>query len=220
MCNLFFIFDPSLRIISVSWLILSFFIFVPTLCFIKRNITNYYFILINLLTKEIRFRINKVIKGFNSFLISLFTLVLFYNFLALFPHLFSSTSHLLVTIPLAYCVWTAVIFFNLTAYFKFFTTHFIPLGTPIFLIRFIVIVEVLRNLIRPLALTFRLTANIIAGHLLISLICSIMISLSLTFSLLGLTLQSLLVLIEMGVAIIQAYVFFTLLLLYSSEGNH
>jgi len=147
----------------------------------------------------------------------LFTLILIYNFLALFPHIFSSSSHLLVTLPLAYTLWLSIITFNLLNYFKFFTTHFIPLGTPVFLISFIVIVEILRNLIRPLALTFRLTANIIAGHLLISLICSIIISLQFIISFLGILAQALLVLIEIGVSFIQAYVFFTLLLLYASE---
>jgi len=216
-CNLFFIFDPSLRIFSRSWLVLFFFIFLPSFFFLSRRTSFYYLTLFNTLSKEISFRLSKTIKGFNHFLISLFTLILIYNFLALFPHIFSSSSHLLVTLPLAYTLWLSIILFNLLNYFKFFTTHFIPLGTPVFLISFIVVVEVLRNLIRPLALTFRLTANIIAGHLLISLICSIIISLQFLVSFFGVLIQALLVLIEMGVSFIQAYVFFTLLLLYASE---
>jgi len=85
---------------------------------------------------------------------------------------------------------------------------------------FIVIVEVLSNFIRPLALTFRLTANIIAGHLLISLIGGTLINLSFSFILLGSLIQSLLVIMELGVSVIQAYVFSTLLMLYISEGEH
>jgi len=135
-CNLFFIFDPSLRLFSRAWLILFVFILLPIIIFLCSNISNYFFILFTSLTKEISFRVPKIIKGYNSFLISLFILILLYNFLALFPHFFSPTSHLLVTIPLAYCVWTAVIFFNLFSYFKFVTTHFIPLGTPIFFNKF------------------------------------------------------------------------------------
>jgi len=88
------------------------------------------------------------------------------------------------------------------------------------LIRFIVIVEILSNLIRPLALTFRLTANIIAGHLLISLIGGALISLPFSFILLGSLVQSLLVLMELGVSLIQSYVFSTLLLLYLRESEH
>lgn len=88
------------------------------------------------------------------------------------------------------------------------------------LMSFIVIVEVLRNLIRPLALTFRLTANMMAGHLLISLIGGALIRLSFRFIFLGSFIQSLLVIMELGVSVIQAYVFSTLLMLYISEGEH
>jgi F-type H+-transporting ATPase subunit a len=82
---------------------------------------------------------------------------------------------------------------------------------------FMVIVEFLSNLIRPLALTFRLTANIIAGHLLMSLITGFIYIFNLFLFSLGYLVQSLLTLIEIGVSFIQAYVFFTLLLLYLSE---
>lgn len=99
-------------------------------------------------------------------------------------------------------------------------SHLIPTGTPLALISFIVLVEILSNLIRPLALTFRLTANMMAGHLLMSLIGGALISLPFSFMLLGSMVQSLLVFIELGVSVIQAYVFSTLLLLYLSEGEH
>ena len=101
-----------------------------------------------------------------------------------------------------------------------FLAHLVPVGTPIGLISFIVVVELLRNIIRPLALTFRLTANIIAGHLLISLIGGCLISLPFRLLILGSVFQMLLVFIELGVSVIQAYVFSTLLLLYISEGQH
>lgn len=99
-------------------------------------------------------------------------------------------------------------------------SHLIPVGTPLALMSFMVVVEVLRNLIRPLALTFRLTANMMAGHLLMSLIGGALISLPVRGILLGSLVQSLLVFMELGVSIIQAYVFSTLLLLYLSEGEN
>lgn len=85
------------------------------------------------------------------------------------------------------------------------------------LMRFMVVVEILSNLIRPLALTFRLTANIMAGHLLMSLIGGALINFSFSFIVLGSLVQSLLVFMELGVSLIQSYVFSTLLLLYLSE---
>lgn len=112
-----------------------------------------------------------------------------------------------------------IIFFSLFKSLKRFLEHLIPVGTPLGLISFIVIVELLRNFIRPMALTFRLTANIIAGHLLIRLIGGAIIYLPVLFLLVGSLAQRLLVFMELGVSLIQAYVFSTLLLLYLSEGE-
>jgi F-type H+-transporting ATPase subunit a len=109
-----------------------------------------------------------------------------------------------------------IIFFWVSSLNNFFS-HLIPIGTPIGLIRFIVIVELLRNFIRPVALTFRLTANIMAGHLLMSLIGGFLISLPMGVFLVGSLVQSLLVFIELGVSFIQSYVFSVLIMLYISE---
>lgn len=160
------------------------------------------------------------VKGSYIFIGSIFLLIRVYNFLAIFPFVFSVTSHILVTLPFSYSFWLGIIIFRWVSSLKHFLAHLIPVGTPLILMRFIVIVEVLRNLIRPLALTFRLTANIIAGHLLMSLIGGALISLSFSFIVMGSFIQSLLVIIELGVSIIQAYVFSTLLILYISEGEH
>jgi F-type H+-transporting ATPase subunit a len=46
----------------------------------------------------------------------------------------------------------------------------VPQGTQTMLITFIVIIEIISNLIRPGTQAVRLTANIIAGHLLLTLL--------------------------------------------------
>ena len=219
--NLFSIFDPSIRLLSLSWLIcFILLIFIPS-CFWIEGVsilifTNYLFII----KKEIDYVLNNPVKGCYIFIGSIFLSISFYNFLALFPHIFSITSHLVVTLPFSYSFWLGIIIFRWVKSLKYFLAHLIPVGTPLALIRFIVIVEILSNLIRPLALTFRLTANIIAGHLLISLIGGALISLPFSFILLGSLVQSLLVLMELGVSLIQSYVFSTLLLLYLRESEH
>lgn len=168
---------------------------------------------------EVNYTLRHSFKGAYKFIARIFLTVVLYNFLAIFPHIFSVTSHLLVTFPLSYSFWLGIIFFRFFKSFKDFLIHLIPVGTPLGLIRFIVVVEILRNLIRPMALTFRLTANIIAGHLLIRLIGGAILYLPFYFIIFGRLAQSLLVFIELGVSIIQAYVFSTLLLLYLSEGE-
>jgi F-type H+-transporting ATPase subunit a len=92
----------------------------------------------------------------------------------------------------------------------------VPQGTPLPLINFMVLVELISNIIRPITLSVRLIANIVAGHLLISLLgglaeSSVLIGVS---SLLPLLLLRVL---ELSVCFIQAYVFITLIRLYIKE---
>jgi len=93
----------------------------------------------------------------------------------------------------------------------------VPQGTPTLLISFIVLIESVRNIIRPGTLAVRLTANIIAGHLLITLLGNQTASSSFLLTFILLFIQILLLLLETGVAIIQAYVITVLSTIYSSE---
>lgn len=100
-------------------------------------------------------------------------------------------------------------------YFNFIAAHIVPYGTPGALLVFMVLIERVRNLIRPLTLAVRLGANIIAGHLLLSLVGGavrgVVFGSAVYFVLL------LLIVLEMAVAVIQGYVFVTLMVLYFSE---
>ena len=100
-----------------------------------------------------------------------------------------------------------------------FLAHLVPIGTPYVLIPFIVLIELVRNLIRPLTLSVRLAANLVAGHLLMTLISSP--STSRTYLVLVILIRGLVMLIvlESAVAFIQAYVFSILRTLYLREVN-
>ena len=98
--------------------------------------------------------------------------------------------------------------------------HFLPEGTPTLLIPVLIIIETISLFIRPLALGVRLTANLTAGHLLIHLISSAtltLIPLIPVIAILPTLLLLILTLLEVAVAIIQAYVFVLLLSLYLQE---
>lgn len=218
--NLFSIFDPSLSLFSISWVMCGFiFVLCPSLYWVG-GVYSYLFLgLFSFSKKEVDYGVHKVSKGVYKIILRIFICIILYNFFAIFPHIFSVTSHLLVTFPLSYRFWVGIVFFRLYKSLKDFLIHLIPVGTPVGLISFIVVVELLRNFIRPIALTFRLTANIIAGHLLMSLIGGAVLFLPSYFLVFGAIGQRLLVFIELGVSLIQAYVFSTLLLLYLSEGE-
>jgi len=92
-------------------------------------------------------------------------------------------------------------------------------GTPYILMPFIVLIELIRNIIRPLTLSVRLAANLVAGHLLITLIRTPGPLVS--WALLALLIRGLVILVvlERAVAFIQAYVFRMLRTLYLAEVN-
>jgi F-type H+-transporting ATPase subunit a len=63
----------------------------------------------------------------------------------------------------------------------------------------------------------RLTANLIAGHLLMSLLGNALTSLPISTGIFALPVPLILTILESAVACIQAYVFITLITLYTTE---
>ena len=158
-------------------------------------------------------------NGCSFIFISLFSLILFNNFLGLFPYIFTRTSHLTITLTLALPLWISFIIYGWVNHTQHIFAHLVPQGTPAVLMPFIVCIETIRNVIRPGTLAVRLTANIIAGHLLLTLIGNTGNSLSLiiiNFLIIG---QIALLMLEFAVSIIQSYVFAVLSTLYSREVN-
>lgn len=154
------------------------------------------------------------------FLITLLLFIFVNNFLGLLPYVFTARRHLSVTLRLALPFWLGYIVYNFIKNTRRALAHLVPKGTPVALVPFMVLIEIIRNLMRPLTLSVRLAANIVAGHLLLVLVRGPMPSLNL--GILGLAFVGLLALIilELGVSFIQAYVFITLSSLYLDEVNN
>jgi F-type H+-transporting ATPase subunit a len=157
------------------------------------------------------------LKNFNSIeliLISLFFSIILLNLISILPFVFTLNSHIVITFPTGLIWWLRIIIYGWIKRRKTMIMHAIPTGTPIILINFIILIEIISNFIRPLTLSIRLRANIIAGHLLINLLGSIKInSYSFFFNISTMVVLSML---ELAVSIIQAYVFIILLTLYST----
>lgn len=221
--NLFRRFDPSSSFnLSLNWLRTFLgLIFIPYLYWLIPSRFNIIWIkIIITLHNEFKILINfNKIKGNTLILISLFSLILFNNFLGLFPYIFTRTRHIIITLALALPLWLRFIiygWFNNTIHIL---AHLVPQGTPPVLIPFIVCIETIRNIIRPGTLAIRLRANIIAGHLLITLLGNTGPIINLILLNLLIITQFLLLLLESAVAIIQSYVFAVLRTLYSREIN-
>lgn len=221
--NLFSTFDPSTRTnLSLNWIRSALgLIFLPTIFWLIPSRINFIWIKVtSTLHNEFKIllKINKI-KGTTLIFISLFSFILFNNFLSLFPYIFSRTRHLTLTLALALPLWTRFIIYGWINNTIHIFAHLVPQGTPPVLIPFIVCIETIRNIIRPGTLAIRLTANIIAGHLLLTLLGNTGNSIRLIIINLLLITQLLLLILESAVAIIQSYVFSILRTLYSREVN-
>nr|QZM06644.1 ATP synthase F0 subunit 6 [Tetanops sintenisi] len=224
MTNLFSVFDPSSSIFNLSLNWLSTFIGLLLIPSAYWLIPSRHHILWNsiLLTLHKEFKTLLGPSGHNGstfIFVSLFSLILFNNFMGLFPYIFTSTSHLVLTLTLALPLWLCFMIYGWINHTQHMFAHLVPQGTPAMLMPFMVCIETISNVIRPGTLAVRLAANMIAGHLLLTLMGNTGLSLPhMMVSLLVIGQIALLVL-ESAVAIIQSYVFAVLSTLYSSEVN-
>nr|YP_010981195.1 ATP synthase F0 subunit 6 [Aplomya metallica]WOE90325.1 ATP synthase F0 subunit 6 [Aplomya metallica] len=222
MTNLFSVFDPSSSIFnfSLNWLSTFLGIFlIPSMYWLMPSRYHIFWNTI-LLTLHKEFKILLTPMGMNGstfIFVSLFSMILFNNFMGLFPYIFTSTSHLTLTLTLALPLWLSFLLFGWINNSQHMFAHLVPQGTPSILMPFMVCIETISNLIRPGTLAVRLTANMIAGHLLLTLLGNTGPSMStILLSILIIT-QIALLMLESAVAMIQSYVFAVLSTLYSSE---
>nr|USF16798.1 ATP synthase subunit 6 [Hirundo rustica transitiva] len=176
--------------------------------------------LINLITKQLMTPLNNKGHKWALILTSLMMFLLLINLLGLLPYTFTPTTQLSMNLALAFPLWLATLLTGLRNQPSISLGHLLPEGTPTPLIPALILIETTSLLIRPLALGVRLTANLTAGHLLIQLISTATVALFSTMpmvSLLALMVLFLLTILEVAVAMIQAYVFVLLLSLYLQE---
>nr|ALU86071.1 ATP synthase F0 subunit 6 [Rastrelliger kanagurta] len=153
-------------------------------------------------------------------LTSLMVFLISLNMLGLLPYTFTPTTQLSLNMGLAVPLWLATVLIGMRNQPTESLGHLLPEGTPTLLIPVLIIIETISLFIRPLALGVRLTANLTAGHLLIQLIAkaaAVLLPLMPTVAILTGILLFLLTLLEVAVAMIQAYVFVLLLSLYLQE---
>nr|YP_009353135.1 ATP synthase F0 subunit 6 [Brahmaea hearseyi]AOV83394.1 ATP synthase F0 subunit 6 [Brahmaea hearseyi] len=224
MSNLFSIFDPSTNLfnLSLNWLsTLLGLIFIPYSFWL---IPNRYFFFWNFILNKLHNEFKTLLKnnyfnGSTLIFISMFSFILFNNFLGLFPYIFTSTSHLSISLSISLPLWLSFMFYGWINNSQHMFSHMIPQGTPSILMPFMVMIETISNIIRPGTLAVRLTANMIAGHLLMTLLSETGTKMPNYFIMFLIMIQILLLILESAVAIIQSYVIAILSTLYSSEVN-
>nr|YP_097042.1 ATP synthase F0 subunit 6 [Ensatina eschscholtzii]AAU20479.1 ATP synthase F0 subunit 6 [Ensatina eschscholtzii] len=171
-------------------------------------------------TKQLMSPLNFIGHKWSLMLMSLMMFIITVNLLGLLPYTFTPTTQLSMNLGLAVPLWMATVILGLKNQPTMTLGHLLPEGTPTLLIPALILIETISLFIRPLALGVRLTANLTAGHLLIQLISTaifVLLSLMPPIAILTSGLLLLLMLLEIAVATIQAYVFVLLLSLYLQE---
>nr|YP_011014853.1 ATP synthase F0 subunit 6 [Gergithus yunnanensis]WQB38534.1 ATP synthase F0 subunit 6 [Gergithus yunnanensis] len=213
MTSLFSSFDPNSLNMQMNWMMLI----LPTMMLpmnfwmkksrwmmLKKNI-------LNSMNKEMKNNTNH--KEMILLSMSLFLTIMMNNLMGLLPYTFTPTSHMSVSTSLALPLWMTFMIYGWTKFMNKMFLHLLPSGTPKLIMPMMIMIETTGNLIRPISLSVRLTANMIAGHLLMTLLGNM------NESLIMLTLPAKMMLMsfETAISMIQAYVFATLITLYSSE---
>nr|YP_009971816.1 ATP synthase F0 subunit 6 [Deporaus marginatus]QNH68703.1 ATP synthase subunit 6 [Deporaus marginatus] len=223
MANLFSSFDPTTSLnLSMNWMstFIGIMIIPPMFWLIPSRTSILWNKIIITLHQEFKILVGlKNSSGSTLIFVSLFSVILFNNFLGLFPYIFTSTSHLVMSLALSLPLWLSFMIFGWLNNTIHMFAHLVPQGTPGVLMPFMVCIETISNIIRPGTLAVRLSANMIAGHLLMTLLGNTGPSFSTSLIWILLSVQIALLVLESAVSIIQSYVFAVLSTLYSSEVN-
>ena len=190
---------------------------------IPRGVSNLTEVLILFVRDEIaRPTIGKGYERFLPYLLTVFFFILTCNFLGLLPYGSTATSNISVTATLAVISFLFIQIGGMMkngvfGYFK----GLIPNGIPFWLLPIMLVVEILGLFTKPFALAIRLFANMTAGHIVILALIGlifilhtyVVVPVSISFALF-------IFLLEILVALLQAYIFTMLSSLFIGMAVH
>jgi F-type H+-transporting ATPase subunit a len=161
------------------------------------------------------------------FFLTMFMFILFGTLIGLTPIKFTFTSHIIVTLALALVVFFYVNFLAFKTQGLGFFRFFLPKGTPIYLAPLIVVIELVSYLFRPMTLGLRIFANILAGHIMLKLFgdfCTMLVeaygATGFITAVLPLAAMVIMYFVEVGVILIQSYIFLVLSAIYVKDALH
>lgn len=159
-------------------------------------------------------------KPYFPFMFTLFFFILFCNLLGMIPFSFTPTSHIIVTFSLALLVFVGVTLIGFAKHGLGYLKLFVPGGAPIILLILLVPIEVMSYFVRPVSLSLRLFANMMAGHTMLKVFGGFVVSLGFAAGWAPLAFTMALTGLEIGIALLQAYVFTILSCLYLHDALH
>src|SRR5687767_2152139 len=155
----------------------------------------------------------------------LFLFILFNNLVGLVPYSFTTTSHITLTFFLSFSIFVAMNVIGFQKHGVKLFSLFLPANTTFFLALLLVPIELISYIAKPISLGVRLFINLMAGHSLLKVIVGfswnilLIENIKAIFFIIPLLILVLLMGLELGVAVIQAYVFITLTAIYLNDSE-
>lgn len=159
-------------------------------------------------------------RKYVPFIFTLFMFVVLGNLLGLLPYSFTYTSHFAAVGSLSVFAILVTVFAGLKKRGLNWFTNFFPSGTPIAIAPILVPIEIISFCSKPFSLTVRLTVNMMVGHIMLKVIAGFIYDLSFWGGWLPLAFISLLTVFEMGIAVLQAYIYTILTCVYLNDALH
>ena len=159
------------------------------------------------------------------FMLVLFMFILTNNLIGMVPYSFTITSHITLTFFLSFSIFVAMNVIGFQRHGIHLFSLFLPANTGFFLALLLVPIELISYIAKPISLGVRLFINLMAGHSLLKVIVGFSWNMLLVENLKGIVfIFPLLILIllmglDLGVALIQAYVFITLTAIYLNDSE-
>ena len=159
------------------------------------------------------------------FAIVLFMFILSNNLIGMVPYSFTVTSHITLTFFLSFSIFVAMNIIGFQRHGLELFSLFLPANTTFFLALLLVPIELISYIAKPISLGVRLFINLMAGHSLLKVIVGFSWNMLLVENLkaivfiVPLLILVLLMGLELGVALIQAYVFITLTAIYLNDSE-
>src|SRR5207248_208236 len=142
------------------------------------------------------------------YLCTVFFFILFMNVIGLVPYGATATGNLSVTVVLALCTFVLTQIAGMRAQGALgYWLHLVPSGVPKWLWPIMLPVEILGLFTKPFALTVRLFANMVAGHIVIFFLIALTVLISVYVAPISVAFALGIFMLELFVALVQAYVF-------------
>lgn len=155
------------------------------------------------------------------FFLTLFFFIMFANLIGLFPFMAQPTKNINVTTGLALITFIVTQAKGIQAHgIKGYFKGLVPPGVPTFVLPIMIVVEFLGLFTKPFALLMRLFANITAGSIIIFSLIGLIFVMEYAGSIIAVPFALFIYSMEIFIALLQAYIFTMLSVLYINMAMH